>query len=663
MKKTSTILTALVLALILLCSCGGNAAVNPGEQASPVLSPSASSNVVSSESPAASPSSPTPDVGVQDALLTFCAMSDVHMGAQNTEETFTRAMKFFSKQKNKPEAYLFVGDLTDTTGSTGNGTQVTQFKNIYEQYAEPSQMFYCLGPTHDIPASASAQNCRELFSIKLGSSYFAQDLQSATVYATHGIRHKTVNGFHFFSIDWEGTTGGQLPVAGRNWLKEQLDALTKEDPNKPIFVITHAPDMSATTSVLRKYPQVVCFTGHIHNSFAREDAISQDYKFTQVHCGGMNYYRVTAYDRFYDNPYLNLGNIYDFGQALYVQVDADYNVTITRMDVYNGKVLNNPWVVGPTRRDVYTKERIKTAEKCMFLEDDKLDIQEIGEKQLVVSWDACKSGGAGSPLYYQVQLLKPNAQGVYQVIDHKELSSQQVFYPNDEGIPSLHYSYTFNGVDLSNYAVVVTAKDCWNVSGNALVYTNGTYVSEIPKGGTVQHTKRELSESEKLTGPVTPGAQKVTFPYKMSGDPSRFTDGYSMAVRFHPTYEFKDISIRCSSWGDLIGTLEFELYRWDQDYETTLSGTAIDTYTLSGYKGSTVYNVFDSTYDAGEYLVLITCPKPSEGVGVYHYALNSGSQKGSISYENGKQMATSIYLEWTNTATCTNPFVAYGVSN
>lgn len=432
-----------------------------------------------------------PTLGESNMSLTFCAMSDVHMGASKTEAKFTDAMKNMSNTKVKPDAYLFVGDLTDTTGSSLKSTQVDKFKSIYEKYASPSQMIYTLGPTHDVPQSGSTENAQNVYKSTFGENYYKDGLEPQDI-RDKGVRWKKIKGYSFFSLDWDGTTGtGGAPASSAlNWFKSQLEAETKADPNKPIFVLVHVANIGVIDNILKNFPQVVCFTGHIHNSFAREDSISQDKGFTSVHCGGQNYYRVDGYNRFNENPFLSLGSINNFGQALYVQVDKNNNVTITRVDTFNTTTLKTTWVVGPNKRNVYTDARKTTAQKCMFEKNDVLSIKESNGKSLTVSFDACKSGGAGPALYYQVQLLAPNSSGVYEVIDHKEIASQQVFYPNDEGIPSLHYSYTFRNLScLNNYAVVVTAIDCWNTSGNALVYTNGKYVSNIPATGTVKKVK------------------------------------------------------------------------------------------------------------------------------------------------------------------------------
>ncbi len=417
--------------------------------------------------------------------VTFCAMSDIHMECENTVESFTRAMRYMSSMQDPPDAYLFSGDLTDAMGSTLESGPIETFKSIYESFATPSQMMYCLGSTHDVPYWGEPQEAWQVFKNTFGDAYYANCIEPDTVGA-QGIRMKNINGYSFFSLDWDGSTGNGAPCEDAlSWLEGKLSELYAENPNKPVFVISHNPEHEPVQNLLGKFPQVIWFSGHLHNSVAREDSISQDLGCTRIHCGGQNYYRINGYDETLASCE-GLGNIYEFGQAIYVQVDGNYNVTVMRIDTYNGVVLNNMWTVNAERRNVYTVSRAQTAEKCVFESGDVLQISKSNENSLTVSFDACKSGGAGPVLYYRVKLFAPNGDGVYTEKACKLIASQQVFYPNDVGIPSLYYSCTFSELDcLQDYGIEVTATDCWNTSENALVYTNGKYVSEFSVGGTV----------------------------------------------------------------------------------------------------------------------------------------------------------------------------------
>lgn len=428
------------------------------------------------------------EVGKEGALLTFCAMSDLHLADVQTEETFERAMKYFTNLQIKPEAYLFVGDLTNTTAVHKTTSQIQILKDIYEKYEEPKKFFYCLGPGHDAPYNESWVESRTFFRNAFGEAYFVGDTQDETVMIEYGFRHRVVNGFHFISVDADDDNDGLFTDEQTEWLVNTLNEATAEDPEKPIFLIQHKPDGSALNRILRQYPQVVRFSGHEHNSLAREDSITQDGRYTRVHCGGLFYYRVNAYKRTSSDPYEFEGNKFDFGHALYVQVDKDYNVTFTRLDVWNGTPIEEEWVVGPDRRNVYMLKRSKEGEGCRFQAESKLQVTEKDGK-ITAAWDAAYIQGAGGvPLYYRVTLLGSDGQGGYQVIEQKDLSSQEVFFPNGKGIPSLHYKWTFTPESaLEDYAITVSAADCWNESENDLVFTNGSYQHDKETTGQTIH--------------------------------------------------------------------------------------------------------------------------------------------------------------------------------
>ncbi len=589
-----------------------------------------------------------------EPVLSFAAMSDTHIGDTNAEESMRRTLKYLNEFiGGELDAFIFSGDLTNTTGSTSSADQISLFKQIFEEEVDyESSLIYSLGPTHDVPSAEPSEPFRALYRDTFGEEYFKNDTGSEEL-ALDGVRHIIVDGYHFFTVDHEGDENGFSSDAWE-WLKNEIASAAKESPEKPFFISTHVPGMPHIADLLAEYPQAVCFTGHLHNSVAREDSITQEGGYTNIHCGGMNYYRVDGYTRFFEDPFLELGNIYEFAQALYVEVYEDNTVRVTRLDCYNGAVIGQPWEVSPESYDAYTNERLRGA-LSTFNSDCDMEVLEIDNSILQLSFDAADPRNAGAILYYAIEVYE-NIDGEYTLTQHAEIASQEVFYPNRD-FPDLFYDHTFDGVDLSDYAVAVTAYDCWGSSSNSLVYTNGSYDHSKKVTGNVTVERRELSDEEKLTGIVTEGEQDIEFSYGSGDGPSQYTDGYTMAVRFHPSVDFSDVEFRCSSWGDEIGALNFNLYEWQGDYASTVGSDPIDSYSLTGFKGSTVYKVFDEVYTSGEYLVEITCPNPDEGVGVYYYQMDDDRDDAYISYENGSEMEQHIYFSWTNSKSCTNPYV------
>lgn len=583
-----------------------------------------------------------------ELLLRFAAMSDVHIGDYNTEESLRKTLDYIN-DLGKMDAFVISGDLTNTTASTRDTSQIEQFNRIFEEeISYDTSMIYSLGPSHDLPYSSSGLECRGLYSDILSERFFTADDTPAEM-AELGVRHAIINGYHFFSVDHEGAGFYNEAMV---WLVSEIEKAVAEDGDKPFFISTHVPDMPHINALLANYPQAICFTGHLHNSVSREDSIIQDNGYTNIHCGGINYYRVDGYNRFNEDPFLKLGNIYDFAQALLVEVYSDNSVKVQRLDGYNSSFIGEPWNITVDNFGAYTEKRFEKG-SCYFGDDADLEVLALADKYLKVSFDPCIKGSAGAPIYYMIELLMPMYGGKYETVSHVELSSQEVFFPNVEGIPDLYYTYTFEEETLEDFAIKVTAFDCRGQSENSLICNGGSYDE---KGvGNISLTVRDFTPEEEFTGMVTFGEQDVEFVYEDSFT-SRFTEDYSMAVRFYPTIDFTDIEFRCSSWGDTIGTLDFNLYKWQDDYETTVSSEPLDSYTLSGYKGSTVYNIFNGEYKSDEYLIEITTPNYEEGVGLYHYTMSS-INNAYVSYENGKELETSIYFSWTNTKTCTNPFV------
>ncbi len=406
----------------------------------------------------------------EDNVLRFGVMSDTHIGNALLKGNMRKSLEALKTVSDgRLDLMLVPGDLTDTTANDPiSDQQIKTFRQIYVKTFPDLPLVYCLGSSHDLPPAGDCTSRRQLYKDVLGG--FEHDLSPDT-YVESGVRHVEIEGYHIFSVDYAPTQ------AGKNAMVQAITALTEENADKPIFVIVHNGSDAAITSILAPFPQVIAFSGHFHNSLAREDAITQEMGFTSMLCGGTAYYRVDGYNRFLpeENPFLALGDIYQFAQNLYVEVSEDHTVTVKRVDAINNVVIGEPWVISPDRRDVYTDERRVNAEPCVFSEDARLTVEESGESTVKVSFDAATMGDAGPALYYRVELIGKDEQGRYMTLQTADLGSQQVFYPNDVGIPKGHYRHTFTDVDLTDYAVVVSAYDCWQISGNRLLYSSGSY--------------------------------------------------------------------------------------------------------------------------------------------------------------------------------------------
>ncbi len=100
--------------------------------------------------------------------------------------------------------------------------------------------------------------------------------------------------------------------------------------------------------------------------------------------------------------------------------------------------------------------------------------------------------------------------------------------------------------------------------------------------------------------------------------PIQIADTY--AVQFHLTVPFDSISVRCPSWSNNQGSLRFDLYKWNESYGETVSGSVLASEEFVDYAdNATLQLAFDSPMEKGEYILLITntSADPNEQVGVW----------------------------------------------
>lgn len=104
---------------------------------------------------------------------------------------------------------------------------------------------------------------------------------------------------------------------------------------------------------MEKYPQVIYFSGHIHNVLQEEAQISQNGAFTAIDCGSVKY---TSWMNNLNDSGTNFDNsvgtrIDDFSQGLLVQADGNGNVRVTRCNYYTKSPIKDPWELSYPKSD------------------------------------------------------------------------------------------------------------------------------------------------------------------------------------------------------------------------------------------------------------------------------------------------------------------------
>ena len=318
-----------------------------------------------------------------DIVLSFSAMSDVHqqVGQEKVKDKLVNALNYAEELAGgKLDVALFAGDLTEDTwkktGLEGQSNYTTEYNADIEMLKTAitegvnigeTGVFYSLG-NHDTDPSVLGDVMKEmpaLFYSQLGEEFFRID--SADSRPAEGLRHAEVNGYHFLAVNpakyWTLQGYEQSTL---EWLDEKLSEITAAEPDKYVFVTAHPPvyetvNGSSATSwgdsdiseVISKYPQVVYFSGHIHNVLQDETQISQNGKFTALDCGSVKY---TGWMNNVNDNLLRFDNdigtrIDDFSEGLLVQADGNGNLRVKRCDYVNRSVIKTAWELSYPQSD------------------------------------------------------------------------------------------------------------------------------------------------------------------------------------------------------------------------------------------------------------------------------------------------------------------------
>lgn len=316
-------------------------------------------------------------------VLSFSAMSDIHqqVGQEKVKNKLVRALDYAEELAGgKLDAALFAGDLTEDTwkktglkGQTDYTTEynadIAMLKTAITEAIDVNEtgVFYCLG-NHDTDPSVLGDVMTEmpaLFYSQLGEEFFRID--AADSLPSEGRRHAVANGYHFLSVNparyW---TPNGYEKSTLDWLDGKLSAITQENPGQYVFVTAHPPVYETVTgscattwsdsdisTVISKYPQVVYFSGHIHNVLQDETQISQNGAFTALDCGSVKY---TGWMNNVNDNLLKFDNdvgtrVDDFSEGLLVQADANGNLRVKRCDYVKQSVIKDAWELSYPQSD------------------------------------------------------------------------------------------------------------------------------------------------------------------------------------------------------------------------------------------------------------------------------------------------------------------------
>ena len=290
------------------------------------------------------------------------------------------------------EVLIFAGDLTDSGTEYAYDEILSIYKSVYKNEEEKPIFNYIMG-NHDYwlsymengkfcPKFGEPKELQFLFFNKLKEKPFS---------------HKVINGYHF--INWGSEDGSDNPNTNIDWIESQIKIALEDDKNKPIFVTTHyaAEDTvygsndwgtKSIKTILKKYPNIIHFSGHSHFSLIDERSIWQK-EFTSIQTQSVSYIEL---DKGFENgpyPCDEYGSIQEAGRnfmGLIMNINQS-QIEILRISLEKDKLYGEPWIIElpcDINNFKYTLDkRIKERNNPRFIfenEDDKKIIFENDEK-------------------------------------------------------------------------------------------------------------------------------------------------------------------------------------------------------------------------------------------------------------------------------------------
>lgn len=461
--------------------------------------------------------------------LSLAAISDVHIEGSSDAyaNKFTAALnqlkaKAAENDANGIDGVLVAGDLIQKA----EVTMAQNFKALYEEVFNPTDvpMIYTIGnhdmnPKYDWTPSTVAQSVA--MANTFGDEYFKTDIDN-TMRNNYEARHCVIGGYHILAV----TPNGDQPITYSpnviTWLDQQLDAITKTDPNRYVIVLTHPmiyntiygsllgedggvwtstlPNYWATrvlTGVLEKYPQVVSFHGHLHFPINDPRSLWQG-KWTALGCGSTRYMAIepAGWEGISNTPTV-MNDANNFSQGYLVQFDVNGNMRIVKMDFFNNGTIGEPYVMqypdaAGANLAKYNNVTRKAANQAPTM--STIDVKDVKEAETAsVTFAAGKDDEFVH--HYIVTLSKAG-----NVVATKKILADFYLHPNTSEMKS---SWTVDFGTLSEsgqYTVTVVAVDSWDAESAPVSATFNC--GDVTPSEKVELWENDKSGSRELSGPV-----------------------------------------------------------------------------------------------------------------------------------------------------------------
>lgn len=428
-----------------------------------------------------------------DIVLSLGVVSDVHVNPQWTADKWKSALqqlkaKALENDSNGMAGVLVVGDLIDGSkyySEASFDNQLKLFKSTLESEIDvtKSPMVYTIG-NHDVPnyawASTMVSDVAYMRTV-LGDQYFQADIdQDARL--KYEARHCVIGDYHILCVSPNGDQPIVYDPTVVTWLDNQLAAITSAEPEKYVIVLTHpmikntvygsrlgeeggiwestlshywATD--ALIPVLKKYPQVIVFGGHLHFPLNDPRSVWQG-DFTVFGCGSVRYMAIEngKYEDMSSATVMKDRN--DFSQGNLLQFDSNGNMRVLRMDFYNRDVVGDPILSSYPASDKshltkYNHTTLSLANASPTL--STLDVE-------VIDGAATAKWGAGTDdefVHHYVLTLKKGGK----VVSTKKILADFYKSAKTSGMKK-EWTRSLGNLDNGSYELTLEAFDSWDAA-------------------------------------------------------------------------------------------------------------------------------------------------------------------------------------------------------